>query len=139
MRSAKIIGRQRLRARLAAIPKAVKDATSKQLDIEVAELVAAMRRAAPVDATAANPGAFRDSIHAYRNPDRPLSYRIIADARDEDGNFIGAHIEHGHRARDGSHVAGQPSFFPTYRARKKPMKRRMSAAARKALRQIFPR
>lgn len=138
MPSSKVLGRQRLKARLARLPKAIKDAGSRQLIVEVNGLVDAMRRAAPVDETAANPGAFRDSIHAYRNPDRPLSYRIIADAKDEDGQFIGGHIEHGHRAKDGTHVPAQPSFFPTYRARKRGMKRRVTAAARKVVKQLFP-
>jgi hypothetical protein len=134
---AKILNRQKLRARLAKIPKVVKDAAAKQLKVEVDDLVAAMKRAAPVDPKSDNPGAFRDSIHAYPNPDRPMSYRIIADAKDEHGEFIGGHIEHGHRAADGTHVPATPSFFPTYRARKRGMKRRMLAAGRKAAKQAF--
>lgn len=137
MATAKIVGRAKLRARLAKIPKAVRDAGARQLKVEVDDLVAAQKRAAPIDPRADDPGAFRDSIHAYPNPDRPLSYRIIADAKDADGKFIGAHIEHGHRAPDGTHVPAQPSFFPTYRARKRGMKRRITAAARKAAKLAF--
>lgn len=137
MATAKVVGRARLKARLAKIPKAVKDAGAKRLKVEVDDLVAAQKRAAPVDPTSPDPGAFRDSIHAYPTPDRPLSYRIIADAKDADGNFIGAHVEHGHRAANGVHVPAQPSFFPTYRARKRGMKRRIGAAARKAAKQAF--
>lgn len=128
-----MLNKQKVKARLAGIPKAVKDAVGRQLDHEVKEMVEAQKRAAPLDDGSENPGNFRDSIHAYRNPDRALSYRIIADARDEDGHFIGSHIEHGHRARNGSHVPAKPSFYPTYRARKRPMRRRLQAAARKAL------
>lgn len=130
--------RDKLVARLNRIPKAVQEAAEDALKKEVDDLVAAMQRAAPVGnpAEGAEPGKFRDSIHAYENPDKPLSYRILADARDEQGRFIGAHIEFGHKAPDGSHVAASPSFFPTYRARKRAMRRRLSAATRKAFKQV---
>lgn len=129
----------RVLARLGKIPAAVTQAAGAQLKIEVDDLVEAQKRAAPVDPKSDNPGAFRDSIHSYENPDRPLSYRIIADAKDASGKPIGGNIEHGHKARDGSHVEAQPSFFPTYRARKKPMRRRLNAASRKALKQLYPK
>lgn len=137
MAYAKILNRQKHKARLAKIPKAVKDAVARQLLLEVNELVAAMKRAAPVDPKSEDPGAFRDSIHAYPNPKRGLGYFVLADAKDADGKFIGSHVEHGHRANDGSHVSGQPSFFPTYRARRKGMKRRIAAKARKAIRDAY--
>lgn len=124
---------ERVLARLAAIPDRVQKAVAVQLKVEVAELVAAQKRAAPVDEASDNPGQLRDSVHYYANPDRPLSYRILADAKDDKGKFIGGNVEHGHKARDGSHVPPKPFFFPTYRARKRGIKRRMSAAARKAL------
>ena len=129
----------KVQARLARLPDTMKAAVAAQLAIEADELVAAMQRAAPVDETSDNPGNFRDSIHHYPNPDRDLSVRILADARDAKGKFIGGNIEHGHRAADGSHVAAKPSFFPTYRARKKAMKRRISTAGRKAVQQLYPK
>lgn len=134
---AKILNRQKHKARLAKIPKAVKDAVAKQLLDEVDGFVDAAKRAAPVDYKSEDPGAFRDSIRAYRNPDKALSYRIIVDAKDRDGRPIAAHVEHGHRAVDGTHVAAQPSFFPTYRARRKGMKRRIAAKGRKAARETY--
>lgn len=138
MADAKILNRQKLKARLARIPKAVQLAGFRQLIVEVNGLVDAIKRAAPVDEAADNPGHLRDSVHAYRTPGRPLSYRIIADAKDETGGFIGQHVEQGHRTAEGKHVPAEPFFFPTYRARRRGMKRRMSAAARKAVKQIFP-
>jgi hypothetical protein len=134
----KMLNLQKVLARLRRVPQAMQDAAAGQLKTEVDDLVAAQKRAAPVDESSPEAGKLRDSIHAYENPDRPLSYRIIADAKDDDGKFIGSNIEAGHRARDGTHVAGRPSFFPTYRARKKGMKRRMSAASRKAAQALFP-
>jgi hypothetical protein len=137
--ASKMLNLERVLAKLARIPAAVQASAEAQLIKEVDGLVAAQRAAAPVDEASPDPGAFRDSIHAYPNPDRPLSYRVIADAKDDTGKFIGGNIEHGHRARDGSHVPASPSFFPIYRARKKGMKRRMLAASRKTINQIFPK
>lgn len=133
----RMLGKSRLLERLKAIPSEVKSAVAKQLKTEVDDMVAAMRRAAPVGGPDdPHPGALRDSIHSYPTPDRPLSYRIIADARDERGHFVGAHIEFGHMAKDGSHVPARPSFWPTYRARKKAMRRRLSAAGRAAIKSL---
>ncbi len=133
MADAKMIRNAKVWPRFNAIPAQITADVDGQLVVEVGDLVAAQKRAAPVsDDLEKRPGEYRDSIHSYKNPDRPLSYRIIADAKDETGEFIGPHIEHGHLAPDGSHVAAKPSFFPTYRARKKGMKRRLNAAGRKA-------
>jgi hypothetical protein len=125
-----------IQAKLARLPVAAQQALQSTLKTEVDELVSAMKRAAPNDPETQGAN-FRDSIHAYPNPDRAISYRIIADAKDEDGKFIASNIEHGHRARDGSPVAARPSFFPTYRARKTPMQRKLSKAARAAIRNEF--
>ncbi len=129
---------EKIQRRLARIPAAAQAAIQRQLDTEANELVAAMKRAAPYDAvTQDSDQHLRDSIHAYPTPGRVMSYRIIADAKDEKGNFIGPHIEFGHKAKDGSHVPPRPSFFPTYRARKKGMQRRLSKAGRDAIRREF--
>ena len=137
MADAKLLNKAKVFARFARIPDVLSSAAGKQLKIEVDEMVAAMKRAAPVSDVEKNPGEFRDSIHAYDNPDRPLSYRIIADAKDEKGRNIGEWIEFGHTAPNGEHVAAQPSFFPTYRSRKKAMRRRLNAAGRKAAKAAF--
>jgi hypothetical protein len=124
---ATVKGLEKVLRRYARLAPTQKSAVAKQLKAEVDDLVAAQKRAAPVDPNSDNPGKLRD---------RPLSYRILADAKDEDGKFIGSNIEAGHRARDGSHVPARPSFFPTYRARKKGMRRRLMAASRAALKQL---
>lgn len=139
MADAKMLNLEKIKARLRRVPDALKVAVGTQLAKEVEELTEAMQRAAPVSTDLEDePGKFRDSIHFYPTPDRPLSYRVIADAKDQKGAFIGPHIEFGHKARDGSHVAGVPSFFPTYRARKKGMQRRINAAGKKAAKALFP-
>jgi hypothetical protein len=124
-------------ARFRRMFPAIKAAVAPVLEREVDELVSAMQRAAPVSELEQHPGQFRDSIHAYPNPKRELSFRILADARDEKGNFIGPHIEHGHKAPDGSHVEAVPSFFPTYRARKKGIQKKLTAAAKAAAVKAF--
>lgn len=133
----KMLNLQRTLARLGRIPQSMKTAVGSQLAKEVEDLTEAEQRAAPVSELEDHPGQLRDSIHFYANPDRPLSYRIIADAKDDKGSYIGAHVEHGHKAVDGSHVPAVPFFFPTYRARKKGLKRRVSAAGRKAAKAEF--
>jgi hypothetical protein len=141
MATAKMLQNSRAWQRFLTIPDQIAADVGKQLAKEVDDMVAAMKRAAPVsDDLEKHPGQFRDSIHSYANPDRPLSYRIIADAQDEYGAFIGPHIEHGHMSKlaDGSekHVPAKPSFFPTYRARKKRMRSRLTAAGTKAIKKF---
>ena len=138
MATAKMLNLERTLARMRKLPEMVKQAVGTQLAGEVEDLTEAIQRAAPVNDLDEYPGQLRDSVHFYPNPDRPLSYRILADAKDPKGNFIGPHVEHGHKARDGSHVPRVPFFFPTYRARKKQIKRRISAAGRKAIKAEFP-
>ncbi len=133
MAYAKMFGREKVAVRLARIPAAVQAAVKSQLDREVADMVEAMKRACPVGVDVErHPGELRDSLHSYPNPKRDLSYRIIADAKDEQGRFIGQHVEFGHLTKDGAHVPASPFFFPTYRARKRLMRSRLAAAGRKA-------
>lgn len=122
-------------ARIARIPVAVKRAVETQLDKEADDLVAAMKVNAPVNAREARPGQLRDSIHKEAGR-RELQRRIVADAKDDEGHVYAAHVEHGHRSAGGSHVAGVPFFFPTYRSRKAGMKRRLNKAAKDAIRPL---
>lgn len=130
-----------VKARLARIPEKVKRAVGAALDDEVEGIVAAMKRAAPVltpaEARAAGvePGALRAAIHAYRNPNRELSWRIVENAKDEHGHPISQHVEFGHRAADGAHVSARPHFFPTWRARKKPLRRRLNRVSKDAFKE----
>lgn len=132
MADAKILNLAKALAKFKSIPTAIQVAVGSQLAKEVEDLTEAIQRVAPVDEASPDPGLLRSSVHFYPNPDRPLSYRVLADAKDKNGDFIGSHVEAGHRTANGEHVAARPFFFPTYRARKKGMKRRISAAATKA-------
>jgi len=138
MSDTKMLGLDKVKARLAALPIRVQVAVGSQVAKEVEDLTEAIKANAPVGTDLEKqPGQLRDSVHFYPNRDRPLSYYVIADAKDDKGEFIAPHVEHGHKARDGSHVPRVPFFFPTYRARKKGMKRRISAAARKSATDTF--
>lgn len=126
-------------AQLARLPDAVREAAEGAFDQEVADLVSAFKRACPVSDLEENPGQLRDSIESYPVPGRPLSARIIVGAKDRKGVKYARYVEFGHTSEDGSYVPAQPFFWPTYRARKKAMRRRMLAPARKAIRQLFPK
>lgn len=136
--TARMLNLDRVKRRLAAIPQAMTTAAGSQLAVEVEDLTAAIQANTPVSDLDTHPGQLRESVHFYPNRSRPLSYIVLADARDEKGEFIGPHVEHGHKARDGSHVPRNPFFFPTYRAHKKAMQRRLKAASRKAAKALFP-
>lgn len=138
MADAKMLNKAKFLAKLRRLPEALKQDIGTQLATEIEDLTEAMKRAAPVSDVETEAGQFRESIHFYPTPDRALSYRIIADAKDSKGAFIGSHIEHGHEAADGSQVPAKPSFFPTYRARKKGIRRRLATATRKSLKAQFP-
>jgi hypothetical protein len=133
----KAVNLAKIQAKLARLPPKAADALKTQLKSEVDGFVEAAKRAMDVqyESSDADHERLRDSVHAYPNPDRAISYHVIADAKDAEGKFIGSNVEQGHRARDGSHVAAQPAFWPTWRAYKKGAKRRTSGAARSAIRQ----
>jgi hypothetical protein len=134
----KLANLKKVQANIKRVPTAAAEALARQLKIEVDDLVGAIKRAMDIayaDSDDHGHQKLRDSVHAYKNPDRVISYRILADAKDEHGKFIGSNVEAGHRTVDGKHVTARPAMYPTYRAHKKGMQRRMSAAARKAIRQ----
>lgn len=142
-------------ARLAKLPAEVRAAVEQQLEAEAEALAAAMRNNVPVDT-----GTLRDSIKVVPGK-HALSRRIVVggDATTvkvrkgvSDADFAKAKakrnntgefdyfraVEFGHLTPDGVPVPAQPFFFPTYRARKKALKRRIAAAARGPLKTLFP-
>lgn len=134
MADAKMAGKEALLRRLASIPEAVRQAAEPELEDAVEEMRQALQRAAPVAPDyEKHPGELRESIQKYPNPGRPLSWRIIAGARDAAGRLYGRFVEFGHG------LAGpRPFWFPTYRAQKKRLRSRMYAAVRKRLKVLFP-
>lgn len=133
MADATIAGREALLARLAKIPEVTQAAAARALKAGVDELVEAEKRAAPVSDLEGHPGELRDSIVAYANPDRPLSWRIIVGARDAAGRLYGRYVEFGH-----GNARPRPFFFPTYRAQKKRIRSQVFSEVRQALKTLFP-
>ena len=98
----------RWKERLARIPKTVREAAQGQLEKEADDLVAAMKRAAPVSGDD-QPGQFRDAIHWEPNArGAELSVTVIADPKDEQGRGYAPKVEFGHRTPDGQHVPASP-------------------------------
>lgn len=146
----------RVLARLQRIPQEVRAAVEAQLEKEADDMLAAIQRVVPVDT-----GNLRKSIRKEKGH-RPLSWRIRAGGplttvkvrkgvRDRDfakaaksggnkGEFDYARgVEFGHLAEDGTFVPAKPYFWPIYRARKKAIRRRLAAAAKKPLKTLFPK
>lgn len=133
---------ERTLARLRAIPDRVRAAAGVALENEVRDLVEAEKRVCPRSLDDhGEPSHLADSIH-YQAPRSSrfgglnghsvLSFVMIADARDSKGRLIGASVEHGHIAANGTHVPGAHFWFAVYRARKRAMRRRLLAATRRA-------
>jgi hypothetical protein len=160
MADARLMRNTRAWNRFFGLPEALNVAVGKQLSIEVDGMVDAMKRAAPVSAEfEKTPGELRDSVHSYANPKRPLSYIIVANARDPKGRPYGRYVEFGHlipdrgvtamlayhagknggsladarKFRGATQVPAKPFFFPTYRARKLPARRRIMYRARQVI------
>lgn len=136
MADAKFVNRQKVLQRLAGIPDVVIQVATVNLDAGTDELVEALRRAAPVAPAAKKdeaPGTLRASIAKYRNPDRPLSWRIIAGARDRAGRLWARYVEFGH-----GEAAPEPFWYPTYRAWRKPFRSKLFSDTRRALKAWWP-
>lgn len=147
----KMLNRDKIVARLNSLYPSTIALVDAQVLKEAHDLAAAVKRAVPVLS-----GALRDSVRVEKG-DRALSYVVkvgdVPETRKKvrrgvlsadfekakaSGGFKGEYdyalaVEFGHHTVDGKQVPAEPYFFPTYRARKKGMKRRVRAAARKGL------
>ena len=117
---AKVEGLERLKRRLAKLPKKMKAEVKVALEKSADELVAMQRRLVPVDQ-----GDLRDSIQK-RDGNHELSVEVVAGS---DKAFYATFVEFGTRERP-----AQPFFFPPYRALRKRIKSRTSRAVGKAVR-----
>lgn len=139
MADAKLLNLAKVQERLRRVPTIAQDALRRQMKTEADDLVASIKSAmtAQYDHEDNDHERLIDSVHDYPNPDREISYHILADAKDADGKFIGANVEQGHKARDGSHVSAQPAFWPAYRSFKGGMKKRLKKAASDAVKRAW--
>lgn len=138
--------RDRLKRKLRSLPAAAEKAVKAQLEKEAADLADLIRRRVPVDT-----GTLRDSVRVTPG-DRPLSLKIKAGGETtrkkvrkgvKDVHFAKAKITGGSRGEydyargvefGTSEQPAQPFFWPSYRQRKRQIRRRMSTAAKRAVR-----
>lgn len=135
MADAVIKGKAALLAKFPRITPEVEAAIAPIMEDEVEHMRSAISRAAPVlhrPSKERTPGQLAASIQKYPNPSRPLSWRIIAGARDAASRLWARYVEFGH-----GEAGPMPFFFPTYRANKKRLRTRAYAAARKVLSAMF--
>lgn len=122
-----------LQRKLAKIPDAVVAEIKPALEKGADDLVDRLRTTLPAsDDLSAQPGHLRASAHREAGP-HDLAVAVVVDARDENGELIPAHVEYGHLAPDGSHVAAVPAFWPTYQVSKKRIRSRVQRAATKGV------
>lgn len=132
----KVEGREKLRRKFAALPKAVREEMMGALVKSAEDLTGMQKRLAPVKT-----GKLRDSIKYEIEND---GMTAIVTAGDKEA-FYAAMVEHGTKA----HVAGgrfagaeipampaRPFFFPAFRALKKSIKSRASRAVTKGIKKI---
>ena len=138
--------RDRLKRKLRALPAEAEKAVKAQLEKEANDLAELIRRRVPK-----RTGALRDSITVVPG-DKPLSVKIKAGgptttkkARKgvKEIDFAKAKITGGSRGEydyargvefGTSEQPAQPFFWPSYRQRKRQIRRRVSTAAKKAVR-----
>lgn len=124
---------ERLMRKLNRMTPAVRKAAGQEAFMQAEDMAAQMRRIAP-QAEEENDGEkVRDHIHVEEGRLGDVSYVVISDAKDAKGRAKAARVELGHKAPDGTHVAASPSFYPVVRASQKRVKRRITAAMRKAI------
>lgn len=116
----RVEGRERLKARLQAIPGRMRAEVRAAIEKSADELVGMQQRLAPVD-----DGVLRDSIRKEPG-DHDLAVAVKAGS---DAAFYARFVEFGTQR-----TPAQPFFFPAYRALRKRIRARISRAVRKAVR-----
>lgn len=124
---------ERLMRKLNRMTPAVRKAAGQEAFMQAEEMAAQMRRIAPNDGIANNGEQVREHIYVEEGRLGDVSYVVISDAKDAKGRPKAPRVELGHKAADGTHVAASPSFYPVVRASQKRVKRRITAAMRKAI------
>lgn len=133
MASRGLEGVERLMAKIAAMPAAVRKAGGQEAFIGAEAMAAEMRNIAPVDEDPDNGEQVRDHIRVEDGRLGDTSYVVIADAKDAKGRPKAVPVELGHKAADGTHVAPVPFFYPVVRARRKAINRRIKSAISRAI------
>ena len=101
--------------------EAAANAGKKELKVGAEKIVADAKNFCP-----AKTGKLRDSIHAKSNKDGS-SYKIVADAQDENGFYYGRIVEF-------SPLIDKPFLYPAYDMNKQEIKENILNAIRNAIR-----
>lgn len=124
----------RLKRKLLALPRVVKEETRKAMEQGGAEMVSLARNLAPQDE-----GDLRNSIESTYYEDRhrvlitaggPATEKPVKDGLDASYNYVGA-IELGRQGQP-----AQPFFYPAWRATKKKARSRLARAITKASKKV---
>jgi len=126
-------GVDRLMRKLNRMTPAVRKAAGQEAFMQAEEMAAQMRSIAPVDPDPNDGERVREHIYVEEGRLGDVSYVVVSDAKDAKGRPKAPRVELGHKAEDGSHVPPSPSFFPVVRASQKRVKRRITAAMRRAI------
>lgn len=121
--------------RLEAIPKEVREAVKPALEKSGEELVDRMKALAPVET-----GALRDSLHVTRPGEATPPYSQPGGSRVARENEVlvtagNSEVRYPHLVEYGTTAApAQPFFWPAFRLTRERIKRRLSRAISKAVR-----
>lgn len=97
------------------------------------EFLAAARASCPASSLESRTGELRDGLNKSVNPFKEGQVLVFNDARDPDGDYYAAHVELGHRTRDGGHVPAKPSFWPSWRLVRKRVYARIQRQVKRAV------
>lgn len=127
---------QRLKRRMTALPKAVREAATRETLESANELAAAMRNVAPVDE-----GDLRDSITVTPGGQNTPAYSQPGGSRTVPENAamvtVGdTNVRYPHLVEYGTKdIAAQPFFWPVVRSKKKKIANRVKRSISKAARE----
>lgn len=106
-----IKGVEALQRKIAALPDAIAAEVGPAVRRSAERALAGVKRIAPVSDLESKAGELRDN-YRLEPGDHDLAWTIVGDAKDAEGRPINKHVEHGHKAADGSKVAAVPHFYP---------------------------
>lgn len=119
----------------ASVPDAIVEQLKPALEDSAGIMVDLVKSIAPVSDLSPDPGSLRDSVRSEPGS-HDLAVVVIEDGADENGKAIAAHVEQGHKAKDGTKVEAVPHFWPAYRVTKKRMRGKASRALTKAVKSV---
>ncbi len=85
-----------------------------QIEAAAEDFANVARAVAPVSPLEKNAGDLKAGIRT-RPGNKEGQVMIVNDAQDAEGRYYAAHVEFGHKSRNGAHVPAHPSFFPAWR------------------------